>query len=356
MNTDGTLLTIEFTLESELADDATVAIASASLNEGSTRVTTVDGQLLVDESVTVAPGLTETDSTQRTGEFELVKRGPGTLILDQANTHSGGTVVEAGELVIRNPAALGTGTLQVAPGAKVTLDVGTRQVPVSRLELSATGMLDLATGSVLLSPGNYDLAAIRGFITGARGSGSWSGPGITSSSIQPGSFREIGYQLLPDGSLKVGYSAVGDANMDGTVSVQDLIALNAGGKYGTAATDAGWWQGDFNYDGRVNVTDLISLVSSGLYGAGSYMPVSSSGAVVSQSFEAPELAAATPSVTLTGYAVPEIQPEPVPAVTSTPRAAESRRIDEFTWAAIANQSETEKPTDGKVTRWRMVRR
>ena len=70
--------------------------------------------------------------------------------------------------------------------------------------------------------------------------------------------------------------------MDGTVCVQDLIALNAGGKYGTAATDAGWWQGGFNYDGRVNVTDLISPVSSGLYGAGSFMPVSSSGAVVSQ--------------------------------------------------------------------------
>ena len=154
----------------------------------------------------------------------------------------------------------------------------------------------------------------------------------------------------------MGYSAVGDANMDGTVSVQDLIALNAGGKYGTAATDAGWWEGDFNYDGRVNVTDLISLVSSGLYGAGSYMPASSSGTAVSQSFEAPLLAAVTAGVTLTGYAAPESQPEAVEPATSTPRAAEPRRIDEFTWAAIANQSEAEKPTDGKVTRWRMVGR
>ena len=98
------------------------------------------------------------------------------------------------------------------------------------------------------------------------------GPGIMSSSIQPDSFREIGYQVLPDGSLRVGYAAVGDANMDGIVSIQDLIALNAGGKYGTSATDAGWWEGDFNGDGRVTITDLILLVSAGLYGGLPYLP------------------------------------------------------------------------------------
>jgi autotransporter-associated beta strand protein len=201
-----------------------------------------------------------------------VKRGGGTLVLDRPNTHSGGTVVEAGELVIRNPAALGTGTLQVLGGARVSLDVGTGQIPVAGLQVSGTGTLDLATGSVLLASGSYDLTAIRGLIGSGRTNGTWSGPGITSSSIQPGSFREVGSRLLSDGSLLIGYSAVGDANMDGSVSVQDLIALSAGGKYGTAATDAGWWQGDFNDDGRVTITDLIALASSGLYGSGSYLP------------------------------------------------------------------------------------
>lgn len=93
-----------------------------------------------------------------------------------------------------------------------------------------------------------------------------------SSSIQPDSFREIGAVVLPDGSLRVGYAAVGDANMDGRVNIQDLIALNAGGRYGTSATDAGWWQGDFNADGRVTITDLILLVAAGLYGGDSYRP------------------------------------------------------------------------------------
>ncbi len=210
-----------------------------------------------------------------------------------------------------------------------------------------------------LASGNYDLAAFRGLITSARGTGAWSGPGITSSSIQPGSFREIGFQVLPDGSLKVGYSAVGDANMDGTVSVQDLIALNASGKYGTAATDAGWWQGDFNYDGRVNVTDLITLVSSGLYGAGSYLPSASVEASDFQGTGAaePVLSVVPAGVTLTGYAAPENQPEPIlTEATAAPatRAPEARRVDEFAWAAIANQSEPETPKDRKVARWRMV--
>jgi len=313
-----------------------------------------------DWSLEQGPGETIVDPGARSGSSRLVKAGLGTLILDQANTHTGGTIVEAGELVLRNSAALGTGILQVAPGAKVTLDVGTRQVQVSRLELSATGMLDLTTGSVLLAPGNYDLVAMRGFIAGARGTGSWTGPGITSSNIQPGSFREVGYQLLPDGSLKVGYSAVGDANMDGTVSVQDLIALNAGGKYGTAATDAGWWQGDFNYDGRVNVTDLIALVSSGLYGAGSYLP--SASAAVSD-FQATGAAEPGLSAVPTGFStiqtLPEGQPEPILIETSTAptaRAPEARRVNEFAWAAIANQSEPEALKDKKVSRWRMVGR
>ena len=54
------------------------------------------------------------------------------------------------------------------------------------------------------------------------------------------------------------------------MDIQDLIALTAAGKYGTSATNAGWWEGDFNGDGRVDVGDLIALVSSGLYGSDSY--------------------------------------------------------------------------------------
>jgi len=217
-----------------------------------------------------AAGQQIVEATPRSGPGQLVKRGPGTVILTVANTHAGGTVVEAGELVIRNLAALGPGPLEIRSGASVTLEVGSGRIPISSLVVAATGTLDVGTGSLLLAPGGHDLQTVLGLVRSARSGGNWTGPGITSRNVRTAAFREIGTRPLADGSLIVGYAAVGDANLDGSVNIQDLIALTAAGKYGTSATNAGWWEGDFNGDGRVDIGDLIALVSSGLYGSGFY--------------------------------------------------------------------------------------
>jgi autotransporter-associated beta strand protein len=314
--------------------------------------------------VTIGAGDVVVDPVEWRGGTVLVKRGAGRLVLDRGNHHFGGTVVEAGEVVIRNVAALGTGPLQVFPGARVTLDVGVQQVMISNLDLSASGILDLATGSMLLAPGSYVLSDIRSLIMSARGAGIWSGPGITSTTIQPGSFREIGYRVHPDGSLEVGYSAVGDSNMDGSVSVQDLIFLNAGGKYGGAATDAGWWEGDFNYDGRVTIADLVALVSSGLYGGGVYLPVNPAAVVPSSPAQSPWATAAEVSVSpggdLAGSLLslsrrePGSGPSPSSFVTTDTRAAELRRVDQFTWAVLADQREPTSPLVRKTSWGRLL--
>lgn len=257
---------------------ATAVIGLASTSDAATRLGRAeftDVAVTVpstDQVVTIAAGQTATETGGRTHAGGLIKRGPGKLILAGGNTYTGGTVVEAGELVIRDPAALGSGALEVRAGGKVTLDLGTSQVALSQLTLLGTGTLDLSTGSIRLASGTYDLAGIRGLIAAARSGGSWTGPGITTSSAHLGSSRAVGYRALQDGALVVGYAAVGDATMDGSVNVQDLIAISTSGKYGSAATDADWWQGDFNYDGLVNVNDLISLSTSGLYGSGPYLP------------------------------------------------------------------------------------
>lgn len=217
-----------------------------------------------------AAGQQIVEATPRSGSGQIVKRGPGTVILTVANTHAGGTVVEAGELVIRNLAALGTGPLEVRPGASVKLEVGSGRISISSLVVAATGTLDVGMGSLLLAPGGHDIQTVLDLIRSARSGGSWTGPGITSRSVRAAAFREIGTRPLADGSLVVAYAAVGDANLDGSVNIQDLIALTAAGKYGTSATNAGWWEGDFNGDGRVGIGDLIALVSAGLYGSGSY--------------------------------------------------------------------------------------
>jgi autotransporter-associated beta strand protein len=308
-------------------------------------------------AITVPLGEIATDQLVRAGDEQIIKRGGGTLVLELANTHSGGTIVEAGEVVIRNPLALGTGSLVVQAGAKLTLEVGTRRVSLPALTVAGTGTLDLGTGSVVLAAGGYDPAELRGLIMSGRNNGAWTGSGITSRGVRGVAFREVGYRVLPDGSAIVGFSAVGDATMDGFVNVQDLIALNAAGRYEGFATNTNWFEGDFNYDGLGNINDLIALLSSGLYGKGSYLPVASAAAAdLKATLTAEPILSAIPAgVTLTGYAVDESQPEPILTPTApTARATEAHRVDEFAWAAIANQSELETPKDRKVACWRLV--
>jgi len=241
--------------------------ASASGITGQATVTTTSA----DQVVTVADGQTETDSGGRTGVGALLKRGGGRLVLAGANTHSGGIVVEAGELVIRDPGSLGNGVLEVRAGARVMMDTGTQRVSVSRLNLAPAGTFDLATGSIILAPGSYDLAGIRGSIGEARGNGSWSGAGMTSTSIRSGTPFEVGHLMLPDGSLVVGFAGVGDLTLDGVVDFDDTLAFVSAGRYDTGLA-AAWDSGDFDYSGFVDFDDVLAMVNSGLYDQGPYLP------------------------------------------------------------------------------------
>ena len=300
-----------------------------------------------DQAVTVASGLIATEPGGRTHAGGLIKKGAGRLILSGANAYAGGTVVEAGELVVRDPAALGTGGLEVRNGARVTFDVGTGLLPLSRLDLKVGGILDVATGSLRLASGNYDLAAIKSLILAARGNGSWAGPGITCTSIQPGTPFAVGYRMLPDGSLVVGYSGVGDANMDGSVDDSDLSQVSTSGKYGSGATDAAWWQGDFNYDGVVNIKDLVSMRTSGLYGSGSYMPTTFAAMAMAPLVSAAEVnvTANQPPVSMPMAAPPDSAPG-APSSTrqadrasspSTPARSPGLKVMREIWVGILNR-------------------
>ena len=295
------------------------------------------------------------------GSDQLVKSGDGTLVVTRVNTHSGGTFVQAGTLFVHSAGGLGTGPLEIDSGATVILDVDYSPIPLASLSVAALGTLDIGTASLVVRPGGYDLAEIRSLLDSARGSGGWTGPGITSRSVQGVPFHEVGYRVLPDGSLEIGVAAPGDANMDGEVNSLDLVALNAAGAYGTA-TSAGWWQGDFNYDGRVSIADLILLNAAGLYGSGGYLtdgrptlPDLSGTATV-------EPAATLVGITLTGTAATISEPAPVGepvSSPSTPRAArrtQPRRIDQFAWLAQAEQDQGVVSRDRKAAWWRQVAR
>ena len=217
----------------------------------------------------------------RSDARQIIVRGAGRLILDAANTHTGGVLVEAGELVVRNASAIGSGRLEVRPGARVTIDTGTSRVTVPQLVMPTGGILDVGQGGLTIAVGGYDPAELRQRLQAGRNGGQWNGAGIRSGNAASGSFRAVGYRILADGSATVGWAGFGDTNLDGRVNSTDISMILASGRFGTSSTDGGWWQGDFNYDGRVNSQDLNLMLAAGLINAGSYLPAVGGGSATS---------------------------------------------------------------------------
>lgn len=92
----------------------------------------------------------------------LRKLGTGTLALDQTNTFSGGTIVDAGTVRITQPGGLGTGSLVVNSGAGVEADLSGITGPAS-FPNATTG-----TGTITVTPPNNVLPS-SGIITFTSG-------------------------------------------------------------------------------------------------------------------------------------------------------------------------------------------
>jgi autotransporter-associated beta strand protein len=261
---------------------ATVMAAAAGFSSAQATLTVLDNDS-GGGAIHVGPGQTVTDSTVLTGDTVLVKRGGGTLVLTLAHSHTGGLVVEEGEVVIRNAAALNGGPLDIRAGARVMLDTGVSRVPVSAVMLDAAGRLDVARAGLAIAAGGFDAAAVRQAIVAGRSGGTWTGTsGITSTAAASTAGRAVGYAPGSNGSLVVAFAASGDTNLDGQVSVVDLVAIQSSGVYGTGAA-AAWFQGDSNYDGVVSVVDMVAMQSSGVYGQGNYNPAPASQAAAASS-------------------------------------------------------------------------
>lgn len=93
--------------------------------------------------------------------LSLRKMGTGTLVLDQANTFSGGTIIDAGTLRVTQPPALGGGgTVTVNPGATLEADF-------SALGTAGTiGRTITGTGTIDATPANtFQLSFSSGILT-----------------------------------------------------------------------------------------------------------------------------------------------------------------------------------------------
>ncbi len=224
-----------------------------------------------DLPITVDAGQTSIDPVTRSGALRLVKRGGGRLVLDQLNAFTGGLVIEAGEVVIRHPGAVGSGIVDVRDGARMTIDCGYDRIDLPGLVLAAGGRIDVGTGGFVIAAGATTSARVREQLLVGRSGGDWSSPsiGIGSAAAGPGSNRGLGFFTQNDGSMLVAFGAPGDLNLDGVIDTTDVAAFLGAGLLNTGRL-AEWREGDVNYDGLVDILDVFEILATGLYDRGSY--------------------------------------------------------------------------------------
>ena len=216
--------------------------------------------------MTVAAGAELIDTTVYTADERIVKKGKGRLILTKASSHTGGALIEGGELVIRDPAALGTGGLEITGGGTATLELSGGTLPLSRLKLAVATKLDIGDGGVMVGAEGFTAADIRQAIIDGRNTGSWDGSsGITSStaagsqggaSIAAANTFGVGYTIDSNGVLTVKTVMEGDTDLDGSVDFDDI--LNLFPFYGDT-TGHIWQRGDITYYGKVDFDDILAL-------------------------------------------------------------------------------------------------
>jgi hypothetical protein len=199
--------------------------------------------------------------------------------------HVNGGTLRAGTMTTMGSAArvqydAGTfqaGALQLTGNARIALAAGRdKAVETTEVSMDLPGgsAIDLADNFMIVDyAGASPIATIKSLITSAYNGGSWNGNGL-GSSLANASTHGVGHiessdafssfpamfggRTVDDTSVLIAYARYGDANLDGTVNLQDFNRLAA--NFGQTNTD--WSRGDFTFDGITNLQDFNRLAAN----------------------------------------------------------------------------------------------
>jgi hypothetical protein len=182
---------------------------------------------------------------------------PGAVRIDQDDTIFHLMVHTAGTLRIEDDAVLCKTTSQF------------------NLPIFLRGVIDLAGGTLLHRADGLN-NPFRQWLTSGCNAGAWNGTSATgainsslaaSTPIGDGVGYGFGSQVAPTsigsfainpGDILIRYALDGDANLDGTVNLQDFNRLAS--RFGQS--NRVWSDGDFDYTGNVNLVDFNLLASN----------------------------------------------------------------------------------------------
>jgi fibronectin-binding autotransporter adhesin len=209
----------------------------------------------------------------------LTYSGPGTLILSGSNTHTGGTNVNAGTLVIGAVSALpsnsavsiGTtttvGTNTVTTTGTLQLGHGIGAVTLSSLSVNTGSTIDLTNNPLFITYSAADPVSTIAQYLADGFAGQWATGEITSSSVSAGNLSQsaliysIGYADgadgitgVPSGEIEILPTLAGDAKLQGNVVFGDFQLLSQ--YFGQPGS---WDEGNFTYGSAVNFGDFQLL-------------------------------------------------------------------------------------------------
>ncbi len=205
----------------------------------------------------------------------------GSLIIDSPIVGAGKVLVDANSFL----SALGLvgGSLTVAGSAVIRAGAGNAGTSkLSSLSIVASGSvfvgkLDLSTNKLIVQTTDFNdksakITALNAAIVSGSNAGTWTGNGITSSTVAPlaqhygvalydnGNLQLTTFGGLPvdSNSLLVTLAHLGDANGNGVVDIQDQsIVTNHWQQVRTH-----WDTGDLNNDGFVDIQDLTIVTNN----------------------------------------------------------------------------------------------
>jgi hypothetical protein len=210
------------------------------------------------------------------GSAEPIIHASGSSAVVSFNPNSG-TVIHIGGLSLTN----GASAIVTSLGAARTVTnflllvigvPGANTAPT--LTIDSTSTLDLTNNdmAILYGSGSSPLSAINAQLLAAYDGGLWDKPGLTSSIAKTkrgltalgfGEASALGLTTfdgltLGGNAVAVKYTLVGDANLDGLVSLADYNAVL--GKYNGAGQP--WTGGSFDYSGNVGLADYNTILAN----------------------------------------------------------------------------------------------
>jgi hypothetical protein len=193
---------------------------------------------------------------------------------DSVNVDSPGTGTAVAEFV----ASQQIGALTIGNGGQAIVPTGiTKVLQASSVATFGSGTLDLTTNDLDVS--GSTLNAVNSLVAmgyNAAAGGSWSGPGITSSSAAADSTHLTALGVIQnnqsgtaiftpannfDGSMPgpgdvlVKFTYTGDVTLDGKVDGTDYSRIDNGALNNLT----GWFNGDLNYDGVIDGSDYTLM-------------------------------------------------------------------------------------------------